>query len=82
MVRGLSQRIPCISFEYHSHMIEECVEVLEYVAGLGAQRFNLSSKETGVLTLGEWVGLGEFRRYLDTVVVKRSDFGDVYALTP
>ncbi len=81
VLRGLSQPIPCISFEYHSDMIDECAEVLEYVAGLGVYRFNLSSKESGVLTLGEWIGRDEFRRYLDTVLAKQSDFGDVYALT-
>ena len=80
VLRGLSQPIPCISFEYHSNMVEECAKVLEYLVGLGTYRFNLSSLDTGVLTLGQWIDQDGFRRYLETVLPRQSDYGDVYAV--
>ena len=80
VLRGLTQPLPALSFEFTPEFIEAAVDCLRYLDGLGEARFNYSIGESMHLALPEWVDAAAMTSILTTLPDK-SIFGDVYALS-
>lgn len=79
VLRGLSQPVPALSFEFTPEFLEAALESIEHLNTLGSPVFNYALGESMQLAQDAWVGgkeLGDALRRLpkDTVT-----FGDVYA---
>lgn len=61
-MRGLTQPIPLISIEYHlgEREIDIVRDCLAYLSQFGAMQINITTAETLVFTLQEWVSLEKF----------------------
>lgn len=59
-LRGLSQAIDFISFEYHTEEEERMIKCLQYLNGFSDIRINLIGMNEHSFVLDKWVGLDEF----------------------
>jgi len=77
VLKGLTQKIPLISFEYTPEFMSEAVKCLEYLSQFGDFHCNYSKGESMKWGLKNWVTLNEFR---DTFRVLENEewFGDIY----
>ncbi len=78
VLRGLSQRVAALSFEYLPMALPEARLCLARVAELGPYRFNLSVGESYRLLSPSWFTAQELSAALDTAHVQ-TRAGDVYA---
>lgn len=82
VLKGLSQPVSLLSFEYH--LIDggpEAVFVcLDYLARLGTLKINITPMETLTLGLPEWVTLDEFKGRFPAEFIERNDwfYGDIF----
>lgn len=79
VVRGLSRRLPSLSFEFTIERLDSRLAAVEHLAGLGMTRFNFSFGESLRLALREWADLSGIRTFLTSDVHTPASFGDVYA---
>jgi hypothetical protein len=77
VLKGLSQRIDALSFEFTPEFFDATVESLRHLSAIGYERFNFSFGESMQLALDTWVDGGEILHRLRSV--PPSAFGDVYA---
>ncbi|MFA6471622.1 MAG: FkbM family methyltransferase [Candidatus Latescibacterota bacterium] len=77
VIRGLSQPVGALSFEFTPEYIEPVLNSIRYLSGLGEAQFNYSPGETMQLALAEWVTSDEIIHILKTLP-DASIFGDVY----
>lgn len=80
VLRGLSQPLPALSFEFTFELLHERLAAVVRLAGLGMTRFNFSVGESMELAFDEWLGTTELLRYLRGTPRDPAFFGDVYAL--
>jgi FkbM family methyltransferase len=59
VLKGLTQPIPCISFEFHQELIQEARECAHYIQRLGDVEFNYSTDSSLSLCLDTWLPLDE-----------------------
>jgi FkbM family methyltransferase len=78
VLRGLSSRIPFLSFEFAPEFIAGTSGCVRHLETLGRYQFNYSVGESMRLALPEWVGGEELERKLSSLP-DVSIFGDVYA---
>lgn len=78
VLRGLSSRVPALSFEFTPEFLESAVEIVERLGGLGFSRFNYSVGESMRMELSEWIDRDEMVRRLSQLP-DPTIFGDVYA---
>lgn len=78
VLRGLSNPIPALSFEFLPANIDVAVESVRLAADLGHYTFNLSMVETMDLVLPRWVTAPEMTEVLRSMP-ERGRSGDVYA---
>ncbi|HEY4329308.1 MAG TPA: FkbM family methyltransferase [Phycisphaerae bacterium] len=80
VLAGLSQRVPLLSFEYHSGAkgyatVEAC---LDRLAKIGELRLNLSGQEKWEFSLADWVNQAELLIQLDRrMTADPESYGDV-----
>ena len=55
VMRGLSRRIPCLSFEFSSEMLGQARKVIWYLMKIGDYRFNYYVGEPNKLALTTWI---------------------------
>lgn len=77
VLRGLSQNLPCLSFEFTPEYLEPALKSVQHLDRLGRARFNYSEAETMRLAMEEWVPADKMRKLL-TELPDKSIFGDVY----
>ena len=79
MLKGLTQAVPCLSFEFTPERLEAAVACADHLCSLGLAQFNLSWGETFTLFLDSWIGRTELvtllQRYREDNVI----FADIYA---
>lgn len=80
VLRGLTQPIPLLSFEYAvPEARNNLLGAIDWLGSLTAEvRFNYSPGESMRLALPEYVSLPEFKQLVDTPTFGQSQFGDVY----
>lgn len=79
VLKGLSKKIPIISFEYNTSLIknaEKCILLLEE---LGEYEYNFTERLRVDMKLDEWVGPLEMVKALNTLNYDEMAYGDVYA---
>ena len=82
VLRGLSQAIPLLSFEYHQTdgRMQKAYACLDHLRSLGEIEVNLTANEQSLLVLDEWVDADAFRdgflkRFLGN---EQFSYGDLY----
>ena len=78
VLRGLTQPIPILSFEFLAAQHGLAKSCLEQIARTGNYRFNISYGEGLVLMLPEWCSAPDIVRHLEKLPGKISS-GDIYA---
>jgi len=80
VLRGLTQPIPLLSFEYTPERIQPALDCIDYLTRLGQYEYNYSSEETMVLGGSEWLRAEDMPGFVRDVIVQRDgSFGDIYA---
>jgi len=79
VLSGLSQPLPCLSFEFTPEFSESTYACLEKLDTLGEFEFNYSLGESMKFTLSEWLPSSEFRIKFETQITNDVSFGDIYA---
>lgn len=81
VLKGLSQKIPFISFEYAMPETKDTIiQIMNYLNNLYNKsiKFNYSIGESMNLELDEWLNFDNFRQLLDSPNFNNSQFGDIY----
>jgi FkbM family methyltransferase len=82
VLRGLSQRLPHLSFEFHVDAAQNATTVgcLRRLLELGSYEANVSRKEAPAL-VGEWLPAERFIEHFETRIAADPDFdyGEIYA---
>ena len=78
VLKGLSQPIKTISFEFTPEFIESTISTVKYLSTIGRFQFNYSVGESMSLSLSKWVEPDEICKILLSLPDK-SIFGDIYA---
>ena len=81
VLRGLSQPIPALSFEYLAASKSLAVECVERLTELGAYRFNWSRGESQRWQSAEWLTPQAMIRSFTGIASQQTGSGDVYAKT-
>ncbi len=79
VLRGLSEPVPALSFEFTTIARAVALSCLERLAALGPYRFDMALGETQVLTFGRWVSAEEMAAHLGALP-HEANSGDVYAV--
>ncbi len=80
VVRGLSKKIPCISFEFTSEFFDDSKKIISHLWGLGYRSFNYGQGEKMKLHLENWLEKDEFVGYLSGEIKNDINiWGDIYA---
>jgi FkbM family methyltransferase len=80
VLRGLSYRVPALSFEFTTIQRQAAHECLALLARLGAYRFDAALGESQQLEFGEPVAAREVGAWLDALP-DAANSGDVYAVS-
>jgi FkbM family methyltransferase len=78
VLKGLSQPIKALSFEYHSDFMEPVRSCVNHLLTLGAFEFNYCAAETMQFALGQWVSGQELCRLIEKLPPE-TNAGDIYA---
>lgn len=79
VLKGLTQPLKAICFEYTVPFIGPALECVDYLATLGMTQFNYIIQETMNFLLPEWVSPEEIKGVLASLPVE-TFYGDVFAL--
>jgi FkbM family methyltransferase len=79
VLKGLSQPVGALSYEYTADGAERALECLDYLLVLGAKRFNSSRAETMVWDYGTWTDAAQMAAHVREVTQSDAWYGDVYA---
>lgn len=85
VLKGLSQPITYLSFEFHIETLHHAQRCLEYLETIGYQKFNFAAGEHPQFILGQWVDkktlVQEITRYKVIYFQQQHDplWGDIYA---
>jgi FkbM family methyltransferase len=84
-LKGLTQPIPSISFEYHLRPsdVEKTRKCVDHLAGLGKIAINITEAEGHAFRYAEWLTVDQFRRvFPDHLLGQHSyRYGDVFVTT-
>jgi hypothetical protein len=78
VLSGLSQPIPCISYEYTPELHTNALKCLNKIDSLGKYTFNYSEGESLLFSNNQWLKKDDINSYLVTNI-KNINFGDIYA---
>lgn len=78
VLKGLSQPIPCISFEFTIEFIDDAKKSISHLETLGYKQFNLAKGEDSHLALAEWVPGSSLFEYISSSNEDQL-WGDIYA---
>jgi FkbM family methyltransferase len=78
VLKGLSQPIPCLSFEFTIEFIDDAKKSSDHLETLGYQLFNLAKGEDSHLALGEWVSSARLFEIISSFNEPQL-WGDIYA---
>lgn len=85
VLKGLSQPIPLLSFEYHlwEQELEKTLNCLDYLSGFGDILINITSDQDLVFALQKWLPLKEFLKVFPDQFYSRREFryGDIFVRT-
>jgi FkbM family methyltransferase len=79
VLKGLSQVVPCVSFEFTPETLDRTVECIEHLASLGFSQFNLSVGESMYLEREAWFTRETLLLRMEEYRGDTLNFGDVYA---
>lgn len=79
VLRGLSQPLPALSFEFTTIARAVAVRAIEHLERLGGYGYDVALGESQRLTFERWVGAAEMIDHLSTLP-HEANSGDVYAL--
>lgn len=82
VLRGLSQPIPALSFEFDHELLDSRLACVDHLDRLGMGKFNFSSGESMRLSFRRWLDADAIRTFLESAPRDAVFFGDVYASTP
>ena len=77
VVAGLSQPVPCLSFEYTPELVDVALSCVEHLERLGSYEYNVSHGESMQLVARRWFGAEALRPML--LAERFPSWGDVYA---
>lgn len=77
VLKGLSQPIPYLSFEYNNRLKEKALECLDILSKFPDLSYNFSSYESMQLSLDTWKNQADFYQYLQSLSTDILT-GDVY----
>lgn len=80
-IRGLSQAVPCLSFEFVPEALDLAEAAISHLNTLGITEYNYSLGESMSLCLPKWVD-GRTILQLLTNLPDKGTFGDIYGRTP
>jgi FkbM family methyltransferase len=78
VIRGLSDAIDCISFEFIPEFSKPVVDAVKHLSVLGNYKFNYSLGESMSFALSEWVSQDEIVDIL-LAIRDKNIYGDIYA---
>lgn len=78
VLKGLSQPIKTISFEFTPEFIDSAINSIKYLSTIGRVQFNYSVEESMCLSLSKWVEPEEICKVLLSLP-DNTIFGDIYA---
>lgn len=78
VLKGLSQLIPYLSFEFTIEFLENAKKCVAYLQDLGYKHFNLGLEERPELVLSKWVSLETLFHHIEHLDDKLL-WGDIYA---
>ena len=78
VLAGLSQPIPCLSFEYFPPHLTDTLQCFDLLEQLGEYRYNWSFGESLSLRSTEWLPVEDMREIVSGYS-QHSEYGDVYA---
>jgi FkbM family methyltransferase len=78
--RGLTQRIPVLSYEFTRHRIRDAVACLDYLGDFGTFEANFTPRDSPTLTSAAWLQRHEAYAFLERTVPNLDgyDWGDVF----
>ncbi|MES2991625.1 MAG: FkbM family methyltransferase [Pseudomonadota bacterium] len=82
VLKGLHQIIPLLQFEYQPWSVDKAIECIDYLEGLGYQRFNLtmSASRSDIVALqADWMSAAQLIEILRLSVASTHRVGDVFA---
>ena len=88
VLMGLSQPIPCLSFEFHIEFLDSAKKCLELLDGLGYSKFNLAAGEIQQFVFQKWLDkatlIKRISSYSKIYLTNEKDplWGDIYAKYP
>jgi FkbM family methyltransferase len=83
VLKGLSQALPLLSFEYQPDRIQPAVDCIDYLEQFGEYQYNYSPEESMVLALAKWLdGVGMRHVVRDVIAPEGGSYGDIYARLP
>ncbi len=77
-LKGLSQPLKLISFEFVSERIQAALSCINYLSKLGATEFNYCQGDNVSFALPNWVSHSQMRSVLTTMNKDIYNFGDIY----
>ncbi len=78
VLAGLSQTVPCLSFEFTTIQRDVAYKCLDRLMEIGGYRFDIALGESQVLTFGRWVTKAEMTDHI-RALPHAANSGDVYA---
>ncbi|MFO1037372.1 MAG: FkbM family methyltransferase [Geminicoccaceae bacterium] len=78
VLRGLSQPLPCLSFEFIPSSLDSALGSIDRLESLGRYRYNLALGEGLTFVHEDWIDADSVRRWL-SARDPNGDSGDVYA---
>ena len=78
VLAGLSQPLPCLSFEFTTIQRDVAFACLDRLAEIGGYRFDIALGESQLLTFGRWVSKPEMAEHI-LALPHAANSGDVYA---
>jgi FkbM family methyltransferase len=79
VLRGLTRRVRCVSFEFHPERFDRAMECADYLCALGLSRFNVSLGETLRMLVESWIGRNDLPVLLKESCVDADVYGEIYA---
>jgi hypothetical protein len=80
VLRGLSQPLPALSFEYTPFRPEPALECLRLLRRFGEPRFNTSPGDSFTWRHPRWLDYDEIVAFCRDEVPREPEFGDVYVV--
>jgi FkbM family methyltransferase len=81
VLRGLTQPLPSLSFEYYPPAIDNALECFEVLEELARYEYNYSFGESQQLQSDRWISASEMLEIMDGFSLHKH-YGDVYARLP